>query len=341
MALIVQAPHAVATIKPMPEPYKVSTITATGSLNADMDLALLFDSIPILDPQDIDSNGFTFVEFGMKHGDVRYKGVHKKIAIAAKRQQQQPEQVQKKRRFDNQVTLVYRKLIPVNNPPLSYKDPLDMTLTRDRGTFVSSNMKIFHNGNVQITGLKYIEHGKEIMEMMIHFIKLLHSMGVAITENPDILHISNYAIQLINTDFRIGFDIKREKLYQVLVNKYPGIYKTYEPCIYPGVKIHYQWNTLRDTKHPGVCICHGKCKGKGSGHGNAECKRVTIAIFQSGCIIITGAHTQAQIEEAYEFINGVIEKHYQEVYKQSIEECLAKLVLTRSTAQSSGRTTVF
>jgi len=310
----------------IPEPYKVSTITATGSLNVKVDLEKLFEHIPILDVTNMYSNGFTFAEFGMKHGEVKFKGTHKKIAIAAKKKDNDNKN-NKKRRFDNQVTMVYKKTIPIVNPPIDYKDPLDLSLSKDTGNVISANMKIFHNGNVQITGLKYIEHGLELMAMMMQFLQLLHNMGIDVCVDIQNMHISNYAIQLINTDFRVGFDIKRDKLYHVLIKDYPKIYKTYEPCIYPGVKIHYKWNDSNQVQ--GVCNCVGKCKGKGDGHGDGDCKRVTIAVFQSGCIIITGAHNQKQIDDAYMFINNVIRNNFNEVHKKSIEECIAKLALAK------------
>ena len=45
------------------------------------------------------------------------------------------------------------------------------------------------------------------------------------------------------------------------------------------------------------------CDGKGS---NGNCKRITIAVFNSGNIIITGGRSIHQINTAYGFITKII-----------------------------------
>jgi len=45
---------------------------------------------------------------------------------------------------------------------------------------------------------------------------------------------------------------------------------------------------------------------------------VTVAIFQSGSIIITGARNMDQIECAHAFINGVIDKHYHDIKREDV-----------------------
>jgi TATA-box binding protein (TBP) (component of TFIID and TFIIIB) len=42
---------------------------------------------------------------------------------------------------------------------------------------------------------------------------------------------------------------------------------------------------------------------------------VTISVFQTGSIIITGARNKQQLDEAYEFINVILRKHASEVLK--------------------------
>ena len=47
--------------------------------------------------------------------------------------------------------------------------------------------------------------------------------------------------------------------------------------------------------------------GKGSGCGDGQCKKVTIAVFKSGKVIITGGRNKEQINESYRFITNFIE----------------------------------
>jgi hypothetical protein len=95
---------------------------------------------------------------------------------------------------------------------------------------------------------------------------------------------------------------------------------TYEPEIYPGVKICYSWNEDyqdRNQYREGRCYCTERCTGKGKkdsvARGNGNCKIITICVFQSGKIIITGGKSLKQTHDAYYFINRVLKNHYETI----------------------------
>ena len=135
--------------------------------------------------------------------------------------------------------------------------------------------------------------------------------------NNSISKIKDFKIVLINSDYYIGFNINREKLHNILYNKYQ-IYSSYEPCIYPGVNSKYYWNEdYFKNDYQGKCQCTVYCNGKGPGKGDGQCKKITISIFQSGSIIITGAHNHKQIITAYNFINNVINSDIQLIKKET------------------------
>ena len=275
-----------------PFPYKISTITATGGVNTTINLELLYGHLRI-DPVDAEITcpySFQYVEFGKKKSETFYRGFSKKLTVSRRK-----KTVTK--RFDNQATVIVRS------------SDLD-------GKQHHVNMKVFKNGNVQITGLKYIEQGIPVINFLIEELRYIYAHHCKdVVESYDALHNSNYRIRLINSDFRFGFDIKRDRLFKILKTDYPHVKKSYEPCIYPGVKIQYFWNDELNNVD-GCCTCDAKCSGKGSGHGDGRCKKITIAVFQSGCVIITGAQSHEQIMSAYEFICGLIEKHTDDIKKQ-------------------------
>lgn len=127
--------------------------------------------------------------------------------------------------------------------------------------------------------------------------------------------INDYKIVLINSDYFVGFEIKRDELHKILVNKY-NIYSSYEPCIYPGVNSKFYWNKdYKDLPFTGKCYCNSFCNGKGNGEGEGNCKKITISIFQSGSVIITGGRSMEQIVDAYNFINKVFTENYSEIKK--------------------------
>jgi hypothetical protein len=94
------------------------------------------------------------------------------------------------------------------------------------------------------------------------------------------------------------------------------IVSRFEPGIYPGVNNKYYFNEdYLDKKFKGRCYCTNKCEGKGNGKGNGECKKITIAAFQSGSIIITGAREIQHIVAAKEFITNVLKDNYDLIRK--------------------------
>lgn len=274
-----------------PTAYKVSTITATGSLNSLIDLEVLYEHLDIVPYEQEDKTGFIFIEFGVRKSETIYRGFNKKLLTVNRKRKA-------KKRFDNQVTVILR------------------TNAADSLQYV--NIKVFKNGNVQMTGLKHIEQGHQVIDKVIDQIMSIQKNGNIVAETIDKIRKTNYKICLINSDFRMGLEIKRDKLNKLMQNEY-GVYSSFEPCIYPGVKIQFCWNMEHGEIKNGVCECSCECEGKGTGQGEGQCKKITIAVFQSGCIIITGAQTYEQIDDAYAFICKAVQKHKKHIHKVPIE----------------------
>lgn len=225
------------------------------------------------------------------------------------------------------------------------------------------NLKIFWNGNVQLTGLKSEEEGIKAINRFIEILKEINqdykkynlnykynflvgknseektkelklkeklkknklkktkktknidkkkdeeekSIIEYVKQDINTLRLINLNVCLINSNFGVNFEIKRNILYQILLNHYK-ISVSYEPDYYQGVNSKFYWNCNNNKK--GYCVCKKKCNGKGKGLGDGDCKKVTVAIFQSGNIIITGAQNYCQIKDAYLFINKVLDEHY-------------------------------
>ena len=94
-----------------------------------------------------------------------------------------------------------------------------------------------------MTGLKYASHGINAMDRIREFIPEEYLLDGKIAP-------SDYRIRLINCDFRTGCEIKRERLCR-LIQSTRDIFCNYELCIYPGVKIQYNFNNLTLEKKTG------------------------------------------------------------------------------------------
>ena len=125
------------------------------------------------------------------------------------------------------------------------------------------------------------------------------------------LRARDYKVCLINSDFDLGFKVKRDLLLRCVRTHFPATVCSYEPCMYPGAKIKFMWNAgVQPAQLAGACGCGSACTGKGDGDGDGRCRKVTIAVFQSGKVVITGAHTEGQLMDAYRFlVDDVVAVH--------------------------------
>ena len=82
--------------------------------------------------------------------------------------------------------------------------------------------------------------------------------------------------------------------------------------IYIIIHIELEWVC---TYNDGICRCTGLCDGKGDGEGDGNCKKVTIATFQSGNVIITGARKNIQTQAAYKYINMIFRENMGEIIR--------------------------
>ena len=225
----------------------------------------------------IPTDKIVYMEYGKTKDISNVKGKHPKNKLKKK----------KKKRFDNQTTVF-----------IIFEDKTHV------------NMKIFKNGKIQMTGLKNINYGKNAINILIDYLKYLYVKNKDIVESYDKMSLTNYKICLINSDFRFNQKIKREYLFKYIINN-TKLVCSYEPCIYPGVKIQYFYNNFNN----GVCNCDDYCETKNK---NSKCTKITIAIFESGCTIITGAKNLEQINITYNYISSLLTNNISEFKKKDL-----------------------
>ncbi len=129
--------------------------------------------------------------------------------------------------------------------------------------------------------------------------------------NKNIISITRYNITLINSDFYIGFKLNRGNVYDYILNNC-GLLCDYDPCIYQGVLIKFYWNSNKEVQD-GKCNCTKSCNGKGTGNGDGNCRKITVSIFQSGNIIITGKCCRDELYYIYNFIVDLLHKNVDEL----------------------------
>jgi len=169
------------------------------------------------------------------------------------------------------------------------------------------NMKIFNNGRVQMTGINNDKQGLESINILLNEIhKLSEESKLSIFDSETIIKEGDIETVLINSDFDIYHEVDRENLHRLIIER--GYYSSYEPCTYPGVNIKYYHNPIHNNF--GICDCEKPCNGKGKDN---TCKKITIAVFKSGKIIITGGRSKENIQTAYKFITEFINENKEQI----------------------------
>jgi TATA-box binding protein (TBP) (component of TFIID and TFIIIB) len=261
-----------------PSPYNVSTITCNATLNSTVNLQMFFDNV------NISEVGFLWVEIVNKKSASRLtRGVYPK----------KKKNDANKHSFDNQVTMYYK--ISEGYCP---------------------NVKLFKNGNIQMTGIKKVADGLSLItDIATEVCRIAKGPAKEIVSDIEKVIASDFLIRMINSDFGMPFKIRRKSLHQLLISDTYNNACSFQPLTYPGVKLQYFWNKTNNTTENGICRCNCPCYGKGNGLGNGNCKKVTVSIFDSGKILVTGANSFEQVDDAYEYICKVIMDNKEELKK--------------------------
>lgn len=261
-----------------PSDYRVSTITCNASISSKVSLEHFFQNVRI------HPDSFVWSEYGAKTKGTRPK--KRKGAVDENGNKKD------KKYFDNQVTVIFRM---------------------QDGYY--PNVKLFRNGNVQMTGIRSPSDGEVAVQTIANeVIRIAKEDEAAIVENITDVVAKDFKIRMINCDFGFPYKIRRKNLHQIIISAYDNVC-SFQPLTYPGVKLQYFWNADPTFATQGVCHCKKECFGKGKGCGEGECKKVTIAIFDSGKILITGANSFDQVNDAYRYICNLVNRHRSEVQK--------------------------
>jgi TATA-box binding protein (TBP) (component of TFIID and TFIIIB) len=193
------------------------------------------------------------------------------------------------------------------------------------GTGRTVNIKVFKNGSISMTGCKIKEDGIAAVKILEKYLIKQNSLFETKKQQKE-FRITNFEITMINSDYKIGFNVDRKRLYDVICKHYPKVAVTYDPVTYSGVKLGFFYNGTKGKDQNGICGCPRICKGKGTGREIGKCKKVTVSVFQSGKIINTGGREMCQTLAAYRFMNDVIKRfskeiiliNYEDVEKESL-----------------------
>lgn len=266
-------------IQKLPDDIIISTMTLICKINISFNVENIGKYVTL------QSDNIIAVKYG------KFSDTNRTIVEKKKKRTNRKKSLRGTRNFYNQVTLIVNMNANFENPPAH-------TSLKKKHKYI--NIKLFKNGSIQITGCNNIEN---VMETMGRLFKELQNVIAVfdnegkIVEKPyvsdlsllDVSNIYDFKIVMINTNFNIQFEIDRDKLFYHLIND--GYECSYDPIIHACVDIRF---------------------------GYDETKKISIFVFESGAIIITGSTNCDHIITAYNHINKYLLLHYAQIVKKDL-----------------------
>jgi len=182
----------------------------------------------------------------------------------------------------------------------NFRNQVSVIVELGRGKIV--NFKLFKNGTIQTTGCKTIRDFAEAITILCIELKCctfdVNESRTAIVkryfvnkiENMHPRKVTDLKIRMINSNFDVGFLIDRVALYRHALQH--NVRCTFDACLHAGVNVKFPYD--KDTD-------------------------VSIFIFETGSIIITGATILDHICKAYDFIVKYLYVNYHTILKGDID----------------------
>ena len=196
----------------------------------------------------------------------------------------------------------------------------------------TANVKVSSNGRLQLTGVPNLTVGEHIVNIVCDLLSSIPDDPVTnkkVCTDKSKLKMQDYKTVMINTCYNLGvadkgYSLNREYLYKILLNRY-NITAIYDSEGYPGVRVHYYYNTKTiGSSNDGRCICVPCCSGINS-DVKSSCSKISIAIFQSGSVIIAGGCQDIKpIHSAYNFVNNIFRNILYDVIKPTTTKKIKK-----------------
>ena len=141
----------------------------------------------------------------------------------------------------------------------------------------SKSVKVFNNGSMHVTGCT---SPTEFVDIATTVCALMGEVaGLESSDGSEGIFLTDFCIQMINLNFAAGTHIYLQRLRDVCASM--GFVASYDADVYPGLNV----------KLP------------------VDGQRVTVLIFRSGKIIITGAKKSSHLQQAHEIITRILDTH--------------------------------
>ena len=194
------------------------------------------------------------------------------------------------------------------------------------------NIKLFKNGSIQMTGCKFLSDVNIAINKLIFklkeklIVKIDNIMNeITFVDDPNSLYMSKFKIDLINSNFGVTYLINKENLFNILSSK--NILcrlSSQHSCVNIKYKVKTKTKPKPKPKTKTKTIeSINTSESIDSTLIEIEIESfVSIFVFQTGNIIITGAKKAEHVKDAYYYIVYLLNQNKQNIMKKDISKIL-------------------
>ena len=158
--------------------------------------------------------------------------------------------------------------------------------------FKEFHVKIFNTGKVEIPGIKNDRLLGIVMDEIIAILSVYYNESLQFNDYVETV--------LINSNFNCGFNIDRQKLYDILRSKYK-IQAMFDPCSYPGIQCKFYYDTKAAENNGKQLSENYKSK-----NFDKSIYVISMMIFRTGGVLIVGRCTEIILQHVYEFVKRIL-----------------------------------
>ena len=168
--------------------------------------------------------------------------------------------------------------------------------------FKEIHIKVFNTGKLEIPGIQHDRILFKALDSLIEFLKPLLDTEIPLDYNK-----TGTETVLINSNFRCGYFINRDKLYKILRYKYK-INCAFDPCSYPGIQCDFYYDNTSEVQTGQQPLI-----GLKKDHDPNSIVKVSFMVFRTGSILIVGKCTEDILHKIYEFLANLLHNEYSEI----------------------------
>jgi len=182
---------------------------------------------------------------------------------------------------------------------------------RFRNEFKEIHVKVFNTGKLEIPGILNNDLLEIVQRMILEIIQPHVSIKLIYTD----MNRGDENV-LINSNFKCGFYINRDKVHSILRSKKYGIESAYDPCSYPGVKCKFYYNNefkYSFDEQLGRVLEADRTMKMSELIDSKKYTEISFMIFRTGSCLIVGNCSEKILMFVFDFIKKFLSEEYDHI----------------------------